>query len=68
MTPQNAVVFTPDLLRVYYDRLYPFDMMHEWLSYGNEWGRGNEPGNEKGERGRERERYNERQRRGFKRE
>ena len=35
-TPQNAVVFSPQLLRVYYDRLFPFQYMYDWLAYGND--------------------------------
>jgi len=34
--PVNAVVFSPELLRVYYSRLFPFDFMFSWLSYGND--------------------------------
>ena len=26
-------VFSPELLRQYYSRLFPFDFMHQWLSY-----------------------------------
>lgn len=33
---QNAVVFSPELLQMYYARLFPFDMMYQWLSYGNQ--------------------------------
>lgn len=32
--PQNAVVFSPELLQMYYSRLFPFSFMHQWLSYG----------------------------------
>lgn len=32
--PQNAVLFTPELLQIYYARLFPFDLLHQWLSYG----------------------------------
>ncbi|GMH46663.1 hypothetical protein TrRE_jg3028, partial [Triparma retinervis] len=46
-TPQNAVVFSPQLLRVYYQRLFPFQMMYDWLSYGNDWEKGAEIGNER---------------------
>jgi hypothetical protein len=46
-TPQNAVVFSPQLLRVYYQRLFPFQMMYDWLSYGNDWEKGSEIGNER---------------------
>ena len=45
--PQNAVVFSPQLLRVYYQRLFPFQMMYDWLSYGNDWEKGAEIGNER---------------------
>lgn len=31
--PQNAVLFTPELLQVYYARLFPFDLLYQWLSY-----------------------------------
>lgn len=33
---QNAVVFSPELLRIYYDRLFPYEAMYDWLSYGVE--------------------------------
>lgn len=33
---QNAVVFSRELLKMYYDRLFPYDMLYEWLSYGNQ--------------------------------
>ena len=46
-TPQNAVVFSPQLLRVYYDRLFPFQYMYDWLAYGNDFAKGNAPGNVK---------------------
>ena len=42
---QNAVVFTPELLRVYYAKLFPFQFMYDWLSYGNDYDKGQEPGN-----------------------
>ena len=27
--------FSEELLRVYYDRLFPYNQMFDWLSYGN---------------------------------
>jgi DNA primase small subunit len=30
----NAVAFAPEMLSAYYSRLFPFDMVHQWLSYG----------------------------------
>ena len=45
--PENAVKFSPQLLRIYYQRLFPFQMMYDWLSYGNDWEKGNEAGNER---------------------
>ena len=33
---QNAVVFSRELLQIYYARIFPYDMMYEWLSYGNQ--------------------------------
>lgn len=30
---KNAVVFSPELLSMYYSRLFPFEIMYEWLSY-----------------------------------
>eukprot|EP00753_Platysulcus_tardus_P005200 PLAT12986.1.p1 GENE.PLAT12986.1~~PLAT12986.1.p1 ORF type:complete len:472 (+),score=148.52 PLAT12986.1:116-1417(+) len=32
----KADVFSPDLLRVYYDRLFPYELITKWLSYGND--------------------------------
>lgn len=32
---QNAVLFTPELLQIYYARLFPFELLHQWLSYGS---------------------------------
>ena len=29
----TAVVFSPELLRKYYARLFPFDLLHSWLAY-----------------------------------
>jgi DNA primase small subunit len=29
----QAVVFSPELLSMYYSRLFPYHLMHEWLSY-----------------------------------
>jgi len=28
-----AVVFSPELLNMYYTRLFPFDLLHSWLAY-----------------------------------
>ena len=28
-----AVVFSPELLRMYYARLFPFELLHSWLAY-----------------------------------
>ena len=33
---ENAVVFSTELLQMYYSRLFPFDMLHQWLSYGKQ--------------------------------
>ncbi|KAJ7515196.1 hypothetical protein O6H91_22G005100 [Diphasiastrum complanatum] len=33
--------FSPDFLKLYYGRLFPFDEMHKWLSYGHD---GKHPG------------------------
>jgi DNA primase small subunit len=30
---KNAVVFSPELLAMYYSRLFPFHLMFDWLSY-----------------------------------
>lgn len=30
---QQEHVFSPELLRQYYSRLFPYDFMHQWLSY-----------------------------------
>jgi len=35
-TSDNAVVFSPQLLQMYYSRLFPFPMLHSWLSYGKD--------------------------------
>jgi len=32
MTP-DAQTFSPELLKMYYDRLFPFELLHSWLSY-----------------------------------
>lgn len=32
--PVNAVVFSPELLKVYYERLFPFEFFWDWFSYG----------------------------------
>ncbi|CAB9496072.1 primase small subunit [Seminavis robusta] len=29
----TAVVFSPELLKMYYARLFPFDLLHSWLAY-----------------------------------
>jgi DNA primase small subunit len=34
--PQNAVVFSPELLKIYYARLFPYEQMYSWLSYSND--------------------------------
>ena len=45
-TNDSSVVFSPELLGVYYSRLFPYDLLHSWLSYdpssivGNVNGRG----------------------------
>ena len=31
----QSVVFSPELLQMYYSRLFPFSMLHSWLSYCN---------------------------------
>lgn len=33
--PMKLENFSPELLRIYYDRLFPFQQMFRWLSYGN---------------------------------
>jgi DNA primase small subunit len=33
--PMEVENFSPELLRIYYDRLFPFQQMYRWLSYGN---------------------------------
>lgn len=33
--PMLVESFSPQMLRIYYDRLFPFDKMFRWLSYGN---------------------------------
>jgi DNA primase small subunit len=30
---ENAVVFSPELLQMYYSRLFPFSLLTQWLSY-----------------------------------
>ncbi|KAL7559722.1 hypothetical protein ACA910_003307 [Epithemia clementina (nom. ined.)] len=30
----DAVLFSPQLLKMYYSRLFPFSLMHSWMSYG----------------------------------
>ena len=36
MTQNKQSDFSTDLLRIYYDRLFPYDVMFNWLSYGND--------------------------------
>ena len=31
----NTVLFSPQLLQMYYSRLFPYSFMHSWLSYGS---------------------------------
>lgn len=31
--PQKEHVFSPELLKMYYSRLFPFDFMHQWMAY-----------------------------------
>jgi len=35
-TADNAVLFSPQLLQMYYSRLFPYSLMHSWFSYGNQ--------------------------------
>ena len=37
----SAQEFSTDLLRVYYGRLFPYRVMFDWLSYGNDPSREN---------------------------
>merc|ERR1711862_817359 len=30
---KNAILFCPELLSMYYSRLFPFELLHKWLSY-----------------------------------
>ena len=30
---QQAVVFSPELLQMYYSRLFPYELLHAWLAY-----------------------------------
>mmetsp|Transcript_15102 Transcript_15102/g.22248 ORF Transcript_15102/g.22248 Transcript_15102/m.22248 type:complete len:446 (-) Transcript_15102:4431-5768(-) len=30
---KNALVFSPELLSMYYSRLFPFEIMYDWMSY-----------------------------------
>lgn len=32
-TNNSSVVFSPELLKMYYSRLFPFGLLHSWLSY-----------------------------------
>ena len=34
-TADKSVLFSPQLLQMYYSRLFPYTMVHDWLSYGN---------------------------------
>lgn len=36
LRPMRNEDFSPDLLRIYYDRLFPFQKMYRWLRYGND--------------------------------
>jgi DNA primase small subunit len=36
----DAVLFSPQLLQMYYKRLFPFSFMYDWLSYGASAGAG----------------------------
>lgn len=31
----NSVVYSPELLQMYYSRIFPYGILHSWLSYGN---------------------------------
>jgi len=31
----SSVVYSPELLQMYYARLFPYGLLHSWLSYGN---------------------------------
>lgn len=31
----SNVVYSPELLQMYYSRLFPYELLHSWLSYGN---------------------------------
>lgn len=33
-TRDQSVLFTPELLRMYYSRLFPYSFLYKWLSYG----------------------------------
>lgn len=33
--PSNSVLYSPELLQMYYSRLFPYGILHSWLSYGN---------------------------------
>lgn len=35
-TTNSHQEFSPDLLRLYYDRIFPYKEMFDWLSYGND--------------------------------
>ena len=34
--PNQQSEFSTELLRVYYDRLFPYDQMFNWFSYGRD--------------------------------
>merc|ERR1711971_630392 len=36
LRPMRNEDFSPELLRIYYDRLFPFQGMYRWLRYGND--------------------------------
>lgn len=33
-SPDESVVYSPELLRMYYSRLFPYSFIYDWLSYG----------------------------------
>jgi DNA primase small subunit len=35
LSSSTAVVFSPQLLSLYYSRLFPYDIIYQWLSYNN---------------------------------
>jgi DNA primase small subunit len=36
VTTNSSVLYSPELLQMYYRRLFPFGLLHSWLSYDNE--------------------------------